>query len=135
MAGKWTDEGETDVLKVYFSGQQAHRGTLYLGLYTAPTSEPGETATLADLTEPSGNGYSRIAMNDSDWTVSGDLATHVEKSFVATGPWGNVYGYFICTVSSGTSGLLLAVEHFSNGPYNIQNNGDRIKITAKVRAS
>lgn len=135
MAGKWCDEGENDVLRVYLKGDVSHRASLYLGLYTSPTSEPAEGATLADLTEPSGNGYSRIAMTDSDWSVSNDLATHAEKTFTATGPWGNVYGYFICTVNSGTSGLLLAVEQFSNGPYNVQNNGDQVRVTAKIRAA
>jgi len=126
---KWVDQGETDVLKVYFSGEQAHRGTLYLGLYTNAT-EPDETATLADIVEPSGAGYARQAIADSEWSVSGDTATAVAKTFQASGgSWGDVTGYFIAT-SADNSGLLLAVEHF-DAAKNI-GDGDSIQITAKV---
>lgn len=136
MAGKWCDEGENDILDVYFSNDQVHRTSLFLGLYSN-TTEPAEDATLAvGITEiPVANGYARIEILDTEWTIAADLATAVEKTFAATGSWGNCYGYFLCTVASGTAGLLLAVEHFSNGPYNIQNDGDQIKITSKVTAS
>jgi hypothetical protein len=130
---KWVDEGETRVLQILF-GSQAVDATLYLGLFTN-SSEPAETANLAAITEPSGNGYARISLaRGANWTISGDLATYLEQTFTATGPWGNVYGYFIATSVDGT-GKLLAVETFSNGPYNVQNNGDAIKVTPKVRAA
>jgi hypothetical protein len=47
------------------------------------------------------------------------------------GSWGNIYGYFIATSTDGT-GKLLFVEQFTNGPYNIQQNGDEIKITPSI---
>ena len=126
---KWVDQGETDVLKVYFSGEQAHRTTLYLGLYLNAT-EPAENATLADITEPSGGGYARQAIADSEWTVSGNLAQAATKTFQASGAdWGDVTGYFIAT-SSDNTGILLAVEHF-DAAKNI-GDGDQIQITAKV---
>jgi len=129
---KWCDEGENDILNVYFS-TQAKRTSLWLGLYL-DDPEPAEAAALADLTEPSGNGYARVELLQENWTVADDLASYPQVTFTATGAWGNVYGYFIAT-SQDNSGLLLAVEHFSDGPYNIQNNGDQIKVTPKVRAS
>lgn len=130
---KLVDEGENRVLNILF-GAQAVDATLYLGLYTN-TTEPAESANLAAITEPSGNGYARIALSrGANWTISADLATYLEQTFTATGSWGNVYGYFIATSSDG-SGKLLAVEQFSNGPYNVQNNGDSVKVTPKVRAA
>ena len=126
----WTDLGENWTANVLF-GSRSPDTTLKIGLYTAPTSEPGETATLSDLTEPSGNGYSRIDLSRGSWTVSGDTATYAEVTFTASGGnWGNVYGYFICT----SDGLLLAAEHFANGPYNVT-DGSSVKITPKIKIS
>lgn len=45
--------------------------------------------------------------------------------------WGNVYGWFLCTVGSGTAGKLLASELFSDGPYNVPDGGT-VKVTAKI---
>jgi len=127
----WTDLGENWTSNVLF-GSRSPDSTLKIGLYTAPTYEPGETATLNDLTEPSGNGYSRISLSRGSWTISGDTATYAEVTFTASGGnWGNVYGYFICT---STDGLLLAAEQFANGPYNVT-DGSSIKITPKIRIS
>lgn len=131
---KLTNEGETNVLEVYLAGDA--RGDLYLGLYTDAT-EPGETATLATISElPEGvDGYDRIALADVDWNVVDDLATNVQKTFTASGgDWGDVYGYFICDVITGTSGNLLFVEHFSDGPYDVL-DGLSVLVTPAVLAA
>ena len=126
---KWVDEGELRVAQILF-GAQAVDATLYLGLYTN-TTEPAETANLAALTEPSGNGYARIALSRGTWTVTGDYAQYAQQTFTASGGnWGNVYGYFIATSSDGT-GKLLAVEQFTSAPF-VVNNGDSIKVTPKI---
>ena len=127
---KWCDEGETNVLNIYLKNQ-AQNANLYLGLYTNSV-EPAEDATLASLTEPSGNGYGRQTIAPGDWTVSpSDTATAAQKTFTASGgAWGNVYGYFIATSVDGT-GKLLCVEHFTNGPYNVQDGGS-VKVTPKI---
>jgi hypothetical protein len=110
---------------------------LYLGLFTAPTSEPAEDATLADLTEPSAGGYARIALAYGDWTVSGTAPTQAvqpQKTFNCSGSaWGNVYGWFICNVASGTAGKLLMVGLVDGGPYNVPDGG-AVKVTPKVNA-
>ena len=132
--GKLVNSGEHNVLEVYFKGQA--RGDLYLGLYT-DVAEPIEAAILADVAElPEGvKGYARIALADGDWTVTADLATHVQKTFLAAGgDWGPVYGYFICDVITGDVGNLLFVEHFSDGPYQIL-NGLSILITPAIQAA
>jgi len=128
---KWVDEGENWVLDVCFKKGVAAPTNLYLGLYTN-SSEPAETANLASLTEPSGGGYTRQAIAcGADWTLSNDQVTSVQKTFAASGAaWGNVYGYFIATTIDGT-GKLLAVENFSDGPYNVVDGGS-VKVTPKL---
>ena len=128
---KWTDEGEHRTADILF-GSQAVDATLYMGLFTDVT-EPAETATLATITElPVASNYARIALTRGTWTVTNDYAQYAQQTFTATGGnWGSVYGYFICTGSSGTTGKLLGVETFSNGPYTI-NDGDSVRITPKV---
>ena len=128
---KWCDEGEHRSADIIF-GSQAVDATLYLALYTAPTSEPGESAVINDLTEPSTGGYARISLTRGSWTVTGSAASYAQQTFAPSGAsWGSVYGYFICTVSSGTAGKLLAVEQFTDGPYSV-GDGDTLKITPSV---
>ena len=130
---KWTNDGENAILDVFLKA--AAQPSFYLGLYTNPTSEPAEDVTLTDLTEPSGGAYARIQLQNSDWSLSGSVATHTQKTFSASGAaWGNVYGCFICNVSSGTVGKIFSVEQFSDGPYNVPDGG-AIKITAKLTCS
>lgn len=126
---KWCDEGELRVAQILF-GAQAVDATLYLGLYTN-TTEPAEGANLAAITEPTGNGYARIALSRGTWTVTGDYAQYAQQTFTASGGnWGNVYGYFISTSIDGT-GKLLAVEQFTTAPWAI-NDGDSAKVTPKI---
>jgi hypothetical protein len=132
MPGKLVTEGYVDVLTWYFKNVQSSRGadSLYLGLYTN-TTEPPISATLASgVTELALAGYSRIQLLDADWTVVGDLATNVLKTFTAGEDWGNVYGSFITNLSVGV-GTLISVKHFSNSPFNVL-NGKTIDITPKM---
>jgi hypothetical protein len=130
---KWCNDGENEVLNVFLKGTA--RPSFYLGLYTAPSSEPAEDITLSGLTEPSGNGYARIQLLDADWTISADLATHTQKTFSCSGgAWGNVYGWFLCNAPSGTSGKVYAVGQFGDGPYNVPDGG-AVKVTVKITAA
>jgi len=132
---KWCDEGEDDVLDVYFSNDQAHRTSLWVGLYKDST-EPAEGATIATITEETGSGYARQEITDAQWTVgAGPTATAVQVTFAATGDWtGAVRGYFLTTVVTPAAGLLLAVEHFPDPGYTVTNGGS-VKVTCKVTAS
>ena len=132
MSGKWVDEGENHVANILF-GAISPDTTLYLGLYTAPISEPAETAVIGDLTEPVGNGYARIALTRGSWVITDDLAEYAQQTFTASGGnWGDVYGYFICDSLTGISAVkLLAVEQFPTAPYTL-NDGDFVKITPKI---
>jgi hypothetical protein len=130
---KWCNDGENEILDVFLAG--AVRPAFYLGLYCAPTSEPAEDIALAGLTEPAGGGYARIQLQDQDWTVAADLASHVQKTFAASGAaWGNVYGWFLCNAASGTVGKVYAVGNFADGPYNVPDGG-AVKVTSKITAA
>lgn len=132
MAGKLVNGGENRIANILYKAT-AVEATLYLGLYTDPTTEPAETAVLADLTEPTGNGYARIALTRGSWTITADLAEYAQQIFTASGgTWGNVYGYFITDIESGISGGILEfVEQFSEAPLNV-GNGSSIKVTPKI---
>lgn len=126
---KWVNEGETRTLQILF-GNQAVDANVYLGLYTNVT-EPAEGDNLASISEPSGFNYARKTLARGSWVITDDHADFAQQQFTASGgAWGNVYGYFIATSVDG-SGKLLAVEHFSNGPYNVQDGGS-VKVTPKI---
>lgn len=132
---KWCNEGETNVGNVYLKGQARPTG-FFVGLYL-DVAEPAEDAVMGDITEPVENGYARIKLEDADWT---ELATkgvfqNLEKQFQANGGnWGDAYGYFVTTELTGTTGLLINAEQFSDGPYTV-NDGWIVKVTPKVTIS
>lgn len=132
---KWCDEGETLVGDIVLRKDAVT--DFYLGLYT-DTTEPAETATLTTITEVTvANGYARILLTNTDWTEQATKGEYlnIQKTFTANGGnWGNVYGYFLTTVASGTTGKLAEVEHFSDGPYDV-NDGWSVKVTPKVTIS
>lgn len=104
---------------------------LTLILYTNNIT-PGETDTIATYTEASGSGYAAVALTAANWTATPGAPTEAvypEVTFTFTGALGNVYGY---AIKGATSGNLKWAERFSNGPYNVQNNGDQIKVTPKL---
>ncbi len=130
MAGVWHNEGEELNLDVFFKGAARPADSWYLGLYTNAT-QPGESATLANITEPSGGNYARKRIYDNDWSRTGSEISAPQQTFQASGGCWTVYGWFLCTVASGTEGKLLASEHFSDGPYNVPDGGS-VKVTPKV---
>ncbi len=132
MAGKLVTIGHTDILTWYFKNVQTSRGadSLYMGLYTDTVEPPiGAALPATDITELALGGYARIQLLDADWTVVNDLVTNVLKTFTASADWGNVYGSFLTDGSTGAS-QLIAVKHFSNGPFNVL-NGKTIDVTPK----
>lgn len=132
MAGKLVTIGHTDILTWYFKNVQTSRGadSLYMGLYTDTVEPPiGAALPATDITELALGGYARIQLLDADWTVVNDLVTNVLKTFTASVDWGDVYGSFLTDGSTGAS-QLIAVKHFSNGPFNVL-NGKTIDVTPK----
>lgn len=105
---------------------------LVLKLYTSNTT-PAEGDTAGTYTEATGSGYASITLTGASWGAASAGApssiAYAQQTFTFTGALGNVYGYFMVQASSGT---LVLAERFSDGPYNIQNNGDQIKITPTI---
>lgn len=104
---------------------------LILKLYSSDTT-PAESDTESTYTETSGGGYSSANFTAASWTVTPGApssAAYPEVTFTFTGSAGNVYGYFVVQSSSGK---VMWAERFTNGPFNIQNNGDEIKITPQI---
>ena len=129
----WTDQGEELVAQILFNVVDPATvfDPIYIGLYQNVT-EPAEDATLADLSELAvGAGYARIALDRGTWTVLNGVASYAQQIFTATGAWGNQYGYFLTDVDAGTAGNLIAVESFSDGPYNV-GTGDSVKVACRV---
>lgn len=105
--GSFTDFAENEVLDQLF-GAQAYTApaTLYFGLSTSTVADDG-----SNITEPSGNNYSRVAVtnNKTNFSVSsgGSVQNDAAISFPqASGSWGTITDFFISDASSG--GNILA---------------------------
>lgn len=123
------NNGEGDMLA--YAVNKSTPQDLVLRLYTNNIT-PAETDTAATYTEAAGNGYASLQMAGANWTITEGApssADFAQQDFTFTGALGNVYGYFLTRL---TSGRIAWVERFSDGPYNIVNNGDQIKVTPKI---
>jgi hypothetical protein len=130
MALVFPDVGENIVLEALVNKTAPQN--LVLRLYTSNTT-PGESDTAGTYTEATGNGYSSITLTGASWgAASGGSIAYAQQTFTFSGALGNVYGYYMTQASSGT---LVYAERFTDGPYNIANNGDQIKITPTITAS
>ena len=102
---------------------------LYSNNYT-----PVEGSTAGNFTEATFTGYSAATLTGSSWTVTtGDptYASYAQQTFTSSAGSQNqdIYGYFVVGASSGT---IYWAELFTDGPYNIANNGDAIKVTPYI---
>lgn len=123
------NQGEGLLLDNVTTKQSAEN--LVLRLYTNDYT-PVEGTVEADLTDASGSGYAEEVLTPASWTTTtGDPTESVypQVTFAFTGALGNVYGYML---EQATSGKVVWAERFTNGPYNVQNNGDEIKVTPKI---
>lgn len=122
---------EVEGLKA-FVGHTAQNTTLTLKLFTNNVT-PGETDTASTYTEASGFGYAAKTITGSSYTVataSGTTtATYASQVWTFTGALGNVYGYFVIRADTG---ILMWSERFTNGPYNIANNGETITVPPNI---
>src|SRR5574343_813498 len=130
MALVFPDVGENKALE-HLVNKTAPEN-LVLRLFTSNTT-PAEGDTAGTYTEASGSGYASITLTGASWgAASGGSIAFAQQTFTFTGALGNVYGYYYTEV---TSGVLIAAERFSDGPYNVANNGDHIKITPTITAA
>lgn len=102
MAGSFANYLEDEILDHIFSAATwTPPETLYVGLSTSTISDAGE-----NITEPSGNGYARVAVtnNATNWPAAsgGAKANGVAIEFPkATGSWGTITDFFISDANSG----------------------------------
>ena len=131
MALAFPNQGEDLVLDA-ITNKTAPQN-LKLKLFKLPASDPGETATESSFTEADFTGYSEDASitwgSSSSGTITGDKSTFTSS---AGSQNQNVYGYYLVQT---TSGKLVYYEYFTNGPYNIANNGDKIEVTPTISAA
>lgn len=125
------NNGEGDALS-YFVNKSAPQN-LVLKLYTNDKT-PAEGDVAADYTEANFTGYAPVNMTGATWTITEGApseAAYPEQTFTSTAGSQNqnVYGYFLVRA---TSGRIAYAERFTTAPFNIANNGDQIKITAKI---
>ena len=130
MALLFPNNGEGDALQYLVN--RAAPENLILRLYTSNTT-PAETDTDATYTEATGFGYAALTLTGASWGAPSEGApssiAYAQQTFTFTGALGNVYGYYL---TRATSGRIAFSERFSDGPYNIVNNGDQIKITPTI---
>ena len=126
------NNGEGDVLQ--YMVNRATPENLVLRLYTNNIT-PAETDTAGTYTEAAGNGYASITLTGASWNAPSEGApssiAYAQQTFTFTGALGNVYGYYM---TRATSGRIALAERFTGAPFNIQNNGDQIKITPQITA-
>lgn len=126
------DVGEVELLKAAL-GVTAMGATHTLKLYTNNVT-PGESDTAGSYTGAAGSGYADKSLTATSWSVATAAGTtegtYAQQTWTFTGALGNVYGYFIIRADTG---VLLWAERFSDGPYNIANNGDEIRLTPKIQ--
>jgi len=128
--GEWTKQGSQDLGGIYFNNVIQH-AELYLGLFTNDLTDLNN-ATLSSLTEPTASVYARIPLSPANWVVVDELAVYPTISYeVASEALGTIYGCFICTVLTGVSGKLLAVNKFAS-PVDLDFYGDRLDITPRI---
>jgi|SRR3990167_2415398 len=76
------------------------------------------------------HGYRPHILRGRDWIIEKAIATAAAHVFQFKGFKGAVYGYFLTLAESGD---LLWSEAFSDGPYVIQNDGDKITVGARIK--
>ena len=130
MALLFPNNGEGDALQYLVN--RAAPENLVLRLYTSNTT-PAEADTADTYTEATGFGYAALTLTGASWGAPSEGApssiAYAQQTFTFTGALGNVYGYYL---TRATSGRIAYSERFSDGPYNIANNGDQIKITPTI---
>ena len=105
---------------------------LFKNNYTVVEGTIESSVTVADFT-----GYATIELTAATWTVTSGAdpgsISYPKQTFTSSAGSQNqpIYGYYI---KQRTSGKLVWAENFSDGPYTIVNNGDKIDVTPVLTA-
>lgn len=128
------NEGLQDMNTKYFSGS-SYTAAFYLGLITGPGSGTSYSATdtLASHTWTEFTNYSgaRKAVTFGSATSADPsvIASASASAFSITSSGGTVAGAFLCTVSSGTSGILFSESDFTSPGDRVVVSGDTLNVT------
>jgi hypothetical protein len=129
------DEGERNVLDVYFRNQNAS-ATFYMGLHSGSLAT---NATLANVSEPGQADYARqlLNRNTTDWpTLSFDGAdwsvTSKNVVFAPSSTWLPVNRLFLASQSSGAIGSVILEAPLA--ALRALVSQDTLTITATVKA-
>lgn len=140
---KWEDiahnlvvnQGLQDMNAKYFKGS-SYTAAFFLGLVTGPGS--GTTYAAADTlashagwTEFTNYSGARKAVTFATPTTADPSVTTTSAalSFSISGAGGTVAGAFLCTVSSGTSGVLFSEADFQSPGDRVVVSGDTLNVT------
>ena len=140
---KWEDqmhnlvvnEGLQDMNTKYFKGS-TYSAAFYMGLVTGPGSGTSYAATdtlasHAGWTEYTDYSGARKSMTFGSATSADPsvIATSSAVSFTISGAGGTVAGAFVCTVSSGSSGVLFSEADFQSPGDRVVVSGDTLNVT------
>lgn len=123
------NEAEETIFAAFLNKTAAQE--LDLQLFSSNTT-PAEGDTAATYTIVAGGGYADIQLTAANWTITPGgptTAAQPQQTFTFTGAVGNVFGYLVI---QRISGKIMWSERFTNGPFDIQNNGDEIKVTPSI---
>ena len=129
------NEGLQDMNTKYFKGS-AYTADFYLGLITGPGS--GTTFAAADTlaskawTEYTDYAGSRKAVTFGTATTADPSVisnSAAPSSFTISGAGGTIAGAFLCTVASGTSGVLFSESDFQSPGDRVVVSGDTLNVT------
>jgi hypothetical protein len=141
---RWEDQmhnlvvnvGLQDMNTKYFAGS-AYTAAFFLGLVTGPGS--GTTYAAADTLATHAGWTEFINYSGSRKAVTFGTATTADPSvignsaspaqFSITGAGGTVAGAFLCTVASGTSGVLFSEADFQSPGDRVVVSGDTLNVT------
>jgi hypothetical protein len=141
---KWEDqmhnlvvnEGLQDMNTKYFKGS-TYTASFFLGLVTGPGS--GTTYAAADTLAVHGGWTEFTNYSGSRKAVTFGTATTADPSvignsaspsqFSISGAGGTVAGAFLCTVASGTAGVLFSEADFQSPGDRVVVSGDTLNVT------
>lgn len=129
------NDGERVVLSYFFNKTTPTSMTLRL---FQNNITPAEADVIGTYTEATWTGYAAIALAGASWTVTEGApsdSSAAEQTFTSTAGSQNQdnYGYYLSADNEASPPVIEIrfSERFTDGPYNIANNGDAIKITPK----
>jgi hypothetical protein len=118
----------------FFKGA-SYTAALYLGLVTGPgsgtTYAAGDTLASHAWTEFTDYSGSRklVAFGTASTASPSVIASSAASSFTISGTGGVVAGAFLCTVASGTSGVLFSESDFTSPGDRTVVAGDTLNVT------